>query len=444
MKTLKKSAILSFTFLFTLMCFSAVAQGQDEIDKAAKAVEDKVIEWRRQIHQNPELSNREVETSKLVADHLKSLGLEVTTGIGVHGVKGVLKGGKPGKVIALRADMDALPVKELTDYPFTSTKIDEDYPGGAKPVAHACGHDGHTAMLMGAAEVLAGMKDDIAGTVVFLFQGAEEGPPADEDGGAAMMVKEGALENPKPDMAFGIHLSPFPNNVITYTPGHASANSYKLSIKIHGVGVHGSTPWEGKDPMPVGAEIISALGQVYRQVPATDAFTLSIGKVIDEGRFNIIGSNLTLVGTMRVIKDDLMDDIKMRVERISTNIAEAHGQTAEVVWEQFVPAIDNDPEWVKRILPTLQNVVGEENVAQTPPSLGYDDVSEFTNPIGGMFVTLGAQDVEFGGTSGIQPIKGGKGLYFNHSPNWYINEEVLVTGVRVHVNIVFDFLNGKI
>jgi amidohydrolase len=447
LKTLCKAPVELPIMLACLLSLSleTSAQAYSDIDTAAERVEQKVIEWRRQIHQHPELSNREVKTAALVADHLLSLGLDVTTEVGVHGVVAVLKGGQPGdKVIALRADMDANAVKEMQTLPFKSTRIDETWPEGAVPVMHACGHDGHTAMLMGAAEVLAAMREQIPGTVKFIFQGAEEGPPGDEEGGGSMMVREGALENPKPSMVFAIHLAPSPNNAVGYAKGNALANSYKLSIKIAGAGTHGSAPWAGKDPMPVGAEIISALAQIYRQVPANEALTLSIGKVIDEGRFNIIGSNLTLVGTLRVLNNDLLQDIKMRVERIASNIAEAHGQTAEVVWEQFVPAVYNDPEWVMRMLPTLERVVGATNVFEGPPSLGYDDASEFINPIGGLYIGLGAQDSEFGGPAGIRPIEGGKGIYYNHSPHFYINEEVLVTGVRLHVNTVFDFLNGKI
>lgn len=274
-------------FIMTLVAPIASAQDnyQAKIDQLSDQVEKDVIEWRREIHQNPELPNREFNTAKLVADHLRSLGFdEVRTEVGKTGVVGVLKGGKPGdKVIALIADLDALPVKEVNDLSFKSTFIDEDYPGGPFPVSHVCGHDSHVAMLMGTAEVLASMRDDLPGTVKVIFQPAEEGPPVSEPGGAALMVKEGALENPVPDMSLAFHVGPFPTNTVMYTPGIAMASSFYLRISITGEGVHGSTPWKGKDPMPVAAEIITALAQIYRQVPAQDALTLTIGKVETKG-----------------------------------------------------------------------------------------------------------------------------------------------------------------
>ena len=265
---------------------SAPQDYHDAIDRLADRVENKVIEFRHDFHKNPELPNREFRTARIIAEHLRSLNFdEVRTEVGVTGVVGVLKGGKPGdKVVALRADFDALPVEELADVPFRSTAVDKDYPGGPFPVSHMCGHECHAAMLMGAAEVLADMRDDIPGTVKFLFQGAEEGPPVGEDGGAAMMVKEGALENPKPDVAFAIHTAPFPANTLGYCKGDTMAASELVKIDINGMGVHGSTPWMGKDPLTVAAEIIVALGQIYRQVPATEAVTISIGKVDDKGR----------------------------------------------------------------------------------------------------------------------------------------------------------------
>jgi amidohydrolase len=431
------------------VCTAGPTWAQDKyikrIDELSTAIENKVIEWRHHIHQYPELGNREFETANLVADHLKAIGFdEVRTEVGVTGVVGVLKGGRPGdRVVALRADMDALPVEEISDLPFKSTVIDEDYPGGPFPVSHACGHDTHVAMLMGVAEVLSEMRDEIPGTVKLIFQPAEEGPPVDEPGGAALMIREGALTDPTPDMVYTLHIGPYPNHSICYTPGTAMANSFLLRITIKGEGTHGSSPWTGKDPMPVAAEIVTAFGQVYRQVPATEPFTLTIGKIEDEGRFNTIGTSVTLVGTLRVMSDLIVDDIQQRVERISTNVAEAHGLSAKVEWLQPVPALINDPNWLKRILPTVERVIGKENIHHLPKHLGYDDASEFINPIGGAYMFLGGQDVELGGPNGMQPKEDGKGQFFNHNQRFYVNDEVLKTGVRLQANVVMDFLSGK-
>jgi len=417
----------------------------DLIDELADKLEDKIIGWRHDMHQNPELPNRELRTAKLIADHLKSLNLdEVRTKVGVTGVVGLLKGGQPGeKVVALRADFDALPVEELSDVPFKSTRIDEDYPGGPFPVSHACGHECHAAMLMGAAEVLAEMRDQIPGSVKFLFQGAEEGPPVGEDGGASMMIKEGALENPKPDVAFAIHTSPFPANSLYYCKGDTMAASELVKIEIKGMGVHGSTPWMGKDPMTVAAEIILALGQIYRQVPATEAITISIGKVDDKGRFNIIGDNITLWGTVRCVHQQMMEDVNMRLQRIVTNIAAAHGLTAEASFDQQVPATYNEPKWLDRFMPTMERIFGHDNMRSGPPMLAYDDHSCFQIACGGVYLFLGCQDTKWT-DKGLKPIDPKKPIPFNHNPHYYVKDEVLKTGVRMHANVVMDYLNGKI
>ncbi len=415
------------------------------IDKFADQVEKKVIEWRHDMHKHPELPNREFRTAKLIADHLKTLKLdEVRTDVGVTGVVGVLKGGKPGdKVIALRADFDALPVKELADVPFKSTVVDEDYPGGSVPVSHMCGHECHAAMLMGAAEILAEMRDQIPGTIKFLFQGAEEGPPVGEDGGAAMMVKEGALENPKPDVAFAIHTAPFPSNTLGYCKGETMAASELLKIEIQGMGVHGSTPWMGKDPMTVAAEIIMALGQIYRQIPATEAMTISIGKIDDMGRFNIIGDSLVLWGTVRCIHEQMMADVNQRIQRITTHVAQAHGLTAEASFDQQVPAIYNEPAWLDRFLPTMEAVFGHDKMRVVPPQLAYDDHSCFQLACGGVYLFLGGQDTQWT-DKGLEPLDADQPIPFNHNPHYYVNDEVLKTGVRMHANVVMDFLNGHI
>ena len=416
-----------------------------EIDRLADQVEKKMIAWRHDLHQNPELPNRETRTAKIIDDHLKSLGVdEVRTGVGVNGIVGVLKGGAPGdKVIALRADFDALPVEELADVPFKSTFVDEDYPGGPFPVSHACGHDCHASMLMGAAEVLAGMRDQIPGTVKFLFQGAEEGPPVGEDGGAAMMIKEGALETPKPDVAFAIHVTPFPTNTLYYCRGDTMAASQLLKITIKGMGVHGSTPWMGKDPLTVAAEIITAMGQIYRQVPATEAITISIGKVDDHGRFNVIGDDITLWGTVRCIHQKMMEDVDMRITRIATHVALAHGLTAEVSFDQEVPAMYNEPDWLDRFMPTMERLFDAKDIRSGPPQLAYDDHSFFQIACGGVYLFLGGQDTKWTDT-GLEPIDPSKQIPFNHNPHFYVNDEALKTGVRMHANVVMDFLNGKI
>jgi amidohydrolase len=415
------------------------------IDELSGKVEAKVIKIRHDIHRNPELSNREFRTAGIIADHLKSLNFdEVHTEVGVTGVVGVLKGGKPGKqCVALRADFDALPVEELVDIPFKSTVIDKDYPGGPFPVSHACGHDAHAAMLMGAAEVLAGMRDQIPGTVKFLFQPAEEGPPVGEDGGAAMMIKEGALENPRPDVAFAIHTAPFPTNTLFYCKGETLAASELLKIEVKGAGVHGSTPWMGKDPLTVAAEIILALGQIYRQVPATEAITISIGKVDDSGRFNVIGDNITLWGTVRCVHQHVMKDVNERIVRISEHVAQAHGLTAEVEFDQAVPALYNEPQWMDRFMPTMERIFGHESMRTGPPMLAYDDHSCFQIACGGVYLFLGAQDTKWT-KNGLEPIDPDTPIWFNHSPHYYVKDEVLRTGVCMHANVAMDFLTGKI
>ncbi|HEX7381517.1 MAG TPA: amidohydrolase [Nevskiaceae bacterium] len=272
-----------------------------ELDRRAAQISPQVIAWRHHVHQHPELSNREVNTARLIADHLKSLGLDdVRTGIAGHGVVGVLRGGQPGeRVVALRGDIDALPVKEQSGLPFASTVVDKDYPGGPFPVAHACGHDCHVAMLMGTASILTALRERLAGTVLFVFQPAEEGPPIAEKGGAREMLAQGALSDPAPSMVFGMHVAPLPKGVIGYCRGNEFAASCLVKIVVNGKQTHGSIPWEGVDPMPAAAAIIGGIGQVYRQLPAHNPVTVTIGHLEDVGRFNIIGEHVTLWGTIR-------------------------------------------------------------------------------------------------------------------------------------------------
>jgi amidohydrolase len=415
-------------------------------DRAASDIADQVIEWRHQIHRHPELSNRETETARMIADHLRSLELdEVRTDIAGHGVVGVLRGGQDGdRVIALRADIDALPLKEESGVDFASTVVDENYPGGPYPVAHACGHDCHTAMLMGAASVLSAVSDELPGTVLFVFQPAEEGPPIDEKGGAREMEAEGALADPEPTMVFGMHVTPYPKGVVAYLAGNQYGASVLVRIAVHGKAVHGSTPWAGIDPLPPAGEIISAMGQVYRQLPGYDPLTISIGHVEDEGRFNVIGDTVTLFGTIRSTIEPDMEVARERVKRTAEHVAEAYGATADVDFLQPVPAVHNTKPWIDAVLPTLEHVVGKDHLVEAPPGLGYDDVSYFVDKYGGAYLQLGAQDVELRPDGTMAPEPGGRGIAMNHNPHFYADDSVLETGVRMHANVTLDHLTGSI
>jgi amidohydrolase len=415
-------------------------------DQFPAGLEAQVIEWRHHLHKHPELSNRESETARMVADHLRSLNLdEIRTGIAGHGVVGVLRGGQDGeRVVALRADIDALPLKEESGVEFASTVVDDDYPGGPYPVAHACGHDCHTAMLMGAATDLAEAREELPGTVLFVFQPAEEGPPIDEKGGAREMEAEGALADPVPTMVFGMHVTPYPKGVVAYLAGNQYGASVLIRITVHGKGVHGSTPWEGIDPLPPAAEIIAAMGQVYRQLPGYDPLAITIGHVEDVGRFNVIGDTVQLFGTIRSTVEPDMDLARTHVKQTAEHVAQAHGATADVEFLQPVPAVHNTKPWIDAVLPTLEHVVGHDNLVQAPPGLGYDDVSVFVNRYGGAYLQLGAQDVELRPDGSMAPIPGGRGIAMNHNPHFYADDSVLETGVRMHANVALDHLTGSI
>ena len=417
-----------------------------ELDRRGAAVAEQVIAWRRHLHRHPELSNREGATAALIADHLGSLGLdEVRTGIAGHGVVGVLRGGRPGgRVAALRADTDALPVADLCGTDFASSAVDHDYPGGPFPVSHACGHDGHTAMLLGAATVLAGVREQLPGTVLFVFQPAEEGPPVTETGGARQMLAEHALDDPEPTMVFGMHLTPHPKGHVGYRVGNQYAASCLVKITVTGRQVHGSTPWQGVDPMPPAAAIVTGIGQLYRQLDAYHPVTVTIGHVEDIGRFNIIGEHVTLWGTVRCAVESDMADVQRRLTRLAEHTAEAHGCTATVEHLQDVPAVDNRREWLDAALPTLRRVVGADRVLETGATLGYDDVSEFVNAYGGLYVMLGAQDTELDPAGNPVPTPGGRGIVPNHNPRFYLDDDTLPLGVRLHAHLAVDHLAGRL
>ncbi|MEV5971390.1 amidohydrolase [Streptomyces sp. NPDC051921] len=417
-----------------------------ELDRAAEKVAQQVISWRRHLHRHPELSNREEKTAALVADHLRSLGLdEVRTGIAGHGVVGVLRGGRPGPyTVALRADTDALPVKDLCGVDFASETVDADYPGGPFPVSHACGHDCHTAMLMGAASVLAGVRERLSGTVLFVFQPAEEGPPVTEEGGARAMVAAGAFADPVPTMVFGMHVTPYPQGYVGYHVGNQYAASSLVRIVVTGKQVHGSTPWQGVDPMPAAGAILTGIGQIYRQVSAYAPVTVTIGHVEDVGRFNIIGQTVTLWGTIRCAVESDMAEVQRRLTTLAEHSAAAYDATATVEHLQPVPPVHNAEEWVTAGLPTLRRVVGEERVVATGATLGYDDVSEFVNRFGGLYVTLGVQDATLDDAGHPVPVPGGRGLVTNHNPHFYADDDTLVTGVRLHAHMAYDHLTGAL
>jgi amidohydrolase len=415
------------------------------IDRMARARRAELIALRHRLHQHPELSNRERTTSALVAGHLRSLGLdEVRTGIAGYGVVGVLRGGLPGdRVAALRADMDALPVAEASGLEFASTAIDDGYPGGPHPVSHACGHDCHTAVVLATAGVLAELRDRLPGTVVFVFQPAEEGPPLDETGGARAMLAAGALADPEPTMMFGMHVSPLPAGVVGYRAGTAYASSCVVRITITGLQVHGSTPWMGIDPMPAAAGIIGGIGELYRQVPAYHAVSVSVGHVEDAGRFNIIGQTVTLFGTIRCAVESDMHAVQQKLLRLAGHQAAAYGCTAETEFLQPVPSVVNRPQWIDAMLPTLSRILGPGRVVEVPLTLGYDDMSEFVNAFGGAYLSYGVQDTQMDADE-LRPLEGGRGLFPNHSPGFYADDDCLVDAVRVHAGVAVAHLAGEI
>lgn len=377
-----------------LVALSASGSGVDlnsETDAATAKVMPQVIQWRRRLHQHPELSNREFNTSSLVAEQLRKLGLEVRTGIAKTGVIGILKGGQPGPVIGLRADMDALPVTERVDLPFKSLEKAE-YNGQMVGVMHACGHDTHVAMLLGTANVLAGMKDKIRGTVVFIFQPAEEGPPAGEVGGAEVMVKEGVMDNPKIDAVFGLHINAqIEIGKIGYKPGAAMASSDWFAIKVKGKQTHGAYPWLGIDPIAVASQIYIGLQMIVaRESELTKApVVITIGKINGGVRENIIPEELTMAGTIRTLDADMQKDVHQKIRLTATKIAESMGATAEVMIDTKTLVTYNTPELVKKMLPSLEKAAGRDNVIEKEWVTGAEDFSFYGTKAPAFFFFVG-------------------------------------------------------
>lgn len=435
---MKRGLINGLIWLLMIVC-STSALGQEQlkmmVDQKADAIESQVIEWRRDFHQNPELSNREFKTAEKVATHLKDLGMEVQTGIAHTGVVGVLKGGKPGPVVALRADMDALPVTERVDLPFASA-VKTTFLGEDVGVMHACGHDTHIAMLMGAAEILTDMKADLPGTVVFVFQPAEEGAPPGEEGGAKLMVEEGVLQENNVDVIFGLHInSGLEVNKIRYKPGGAMAAVNRMVIKVKGKQTHGSTPWTGVDPITVSAQIIQGLQMIIsRQTELTkEAAVISIGKISGGVRSNIIPEEVEMIGTIRTLDEEMQKTIHANIRRTVTNIAEASGAEAEVVIEEGYPVTFNDLDLTAKMLPTLFETAGEDNILISRPRTGAEDFSFFANEVPGLFLFLG------GMPKGQDPITAPP----HHTPDFYIDESGMKLGVRTLCNLTIDYMTMK-
>ncbi|HVS14758.1 MAG TPA: amidohydrolase [Thermoanaerobaculia bacterium] len=407
--------------------------GRERIAAAAKVIEPEVIEWRRDFHQNPELGNRELRTAAKVAGHLRSLGIEVTTGVAHTGVVGILRGGKPGPVVALRADMDALPVTEKVDVPFAS-HVTAEYAGQQVGVMHACGHDNHVAILMGAAEVLAGMREDLPGTVKLIFQPAEEGPPPGERGGAALMIAEGVLENPKPDAIFGLHVGPKPSGLLGYRPEGAMAAADALSIVVEGRQTHGSSPWMGVDPVIVSAQIMTALQLIpSRQLDVTRApAVVTIGSIHGGVRGNIIPETVEMTGTIRTFDTAMREDLLERIRRTAERIAESAGARATVTIDAYAPVVHNDPELTRRMIPTLDWAAGGR-VAEQPRIMGAEDFAFFQEKIPGFYFWLGVNEDGVGAGEAAP----------NHSPYFFANEDALIVGVRAMAGVAWDYLNGR-
>jgi amidohydrolase len=430
--------VKTFLTLFSTLILLGTVQSQDKvtnaIEVAVKKIESKCVAWRRELHANPELGNREFKTAKLIAAHLRSLDIEVTEGVAKTGVIGILKGTKPGPVIGLRADMDGLPVTERAPIAFAS-KVKGTYNGQEVGVMHACGHDTHVAMLMSAAEILAGMKNELAGTIKFIFQPAEEGAPKGEEGGAELMVKEGVLDNPKVDVIFGLHINAQTEvGKITYRPGgfYAGVNDMKITVK--GRQAHGAAPWHSVDPIVVSAQIINNLQTIVsRNLDITEnAGVVTIGAINGGNRSNIIPEQVEMLGTIRALTDE---DEKMLIDRIKTIVtktAEGAGATAtaEIPYSSHYPVTYNNEALTALMLPSLQRAAGTVNVSIIPPKTGAEDFSFFQQKVPGLFFNVGGMPK--GGNPKTTPS--------HHTPDFFIDESGMQTGIKAFLYLVTDYM----
>lgn len=401
------------------------------IDELASQIESTVIEWRHHLHQYPELSNREFKTAAFIAEKLESFGLEVQTGIAHTGVVAILKGGKPGPVIGLRADIDALPVTERVPLEWASKEVSE-YNGQKVGVMHACGHDTHVSILLGTAKLLSEIKDDLKGTIKFIFQPAEEGAPRGEEGGAELMVKEGVLKNPDVDVIFGLHIwSTMEAGKIGYKPEGtmAAANSYQ--IKVKGKQTHGSRPWAGIDPIVTSAMIINGLQTtVSRQAELTqDPAVVTVGAIHGGVRNNIIPEEVEMIGTIRTFDDGMREKIFKDIERTATMIASSQGAIAEVTINKGYPVTYNDPELTELMVPTLEFTAGKENVILSKAITGAEDFSFYQKEIPGLFFFLG----------GMPKGMDANEAYPHHTPDFFVTDDSMILGIRTFCNLVIDY-----
>lgn len=419
--------------LLLLLTTTICAQMDQKLLQDIETIESQVIDWRHYFHENPELSNREVNTAEKIAAHLTSLGMEVQTGVAKTGVVGILKGNESGKVVALRADIDGLPVTERNDLSFKSTKTDT-FLGTETGVMHACGHDTHIAILMGVAEVLSKHKDKIKGTVKFIFQPAEEGPPPGEEGGAKLMVKEGVLKNPDVNAIFGLHInSGTPVGTIKYKPGGTMAAVERFVVTVKGKQTHGSAPWTGVDPILISAKIIDGFQTIIsRESPLVEeAAVITVGKITSGLRFNIIPESAEMIGTVRTLDASMREKIIRRMNEMARDIAKAYGGEATIEWQNNAAVTYNDLDLTAQMLPTLQKIAGTENVQLMKATTGGEDFSYFQEKVPGFYFFLG----------GMTP--GNTTPYPHHTPDFKIDDAGMLLGIKTMTQVAIDYLNAQ-
>jgi amidohydrolase len=424
MKT-KSAFIVASIFICLLGSNSLYAlETQSRVEEIVDQIAPMVIEWRRDFHAHPELSNREERTSRVIAERLQEIGVdEIKTGIAHHGVVALIKGKRSGPTVALRADMDALPVTEETGLPFASKN---------NGVMHACGHDSHTAMVLGTAKVLTQMRDEIHGNVKLIFQPAEEGPPPGEEGGAKLMVKEGVLKDPDVSAIFGLHVWPFiETGKIGYRLGGAFAAVDRFKVEIRGKQVHAALPWDGIDPVVTSANVISGLQTIASRIVDTrEPVVVTVGVINGGQRWNIIPDIVILEGTVRTHSPTVRERAKKAFEQIVMNTAKAQGATAEIIYESMAPVVWNDPDLGKQMLPTLHQAVGKENVVEVKPTMGGEDFAFFCQEVPGFYVVLGVRNESIGA------------VHVLHSPKFMLDEAALPLGLRAMASLAIDYLRG--